>query len=98
MRLTIVSKFYRDIPEFRDVLISWMKSQTRNVGYVFCYESGLKIEFFLWYMLRTLSCVWRVNNYSYKKCFERDLLVKWLREGVLTIIALYRISGSGYRE
>ena len=46
MRLTIVSKFYRDIPEFRDVLISWMKSQARNVGYVFCYESGLKIEFF----------------------------------------------------
>lgn len=53
MRLTIVSKFYRDIPEFRDVLISWMKSQARNVGYVFCNESGLKIEFFLWYMLRT---------------------------------------------
>ena len=53
MRLTIVSKFYRDIPEFRDVLISWMKSQARNVGYVFCYESGLKIEIFLWYMLRT---------------------------------------------
>ena len=40
----------------------------------------------------------RVNNYSYKKCFERDLLVKWLREGVFTIIALYRISGSSYRE
>lgn len=47
MRLTIVSKFYRDIPEFiKDVLISWMKSQARNVGYVFCYESGLKIEFY----------------------------------------------------
>lgn len=46
MRLTIVSKFYRDIPEFRDVLISWMKSQARNVGYVFCYESGLKFAIF----------------------------------------------------
>lgn len=46
MRLTIVSKFYRDIPEFRDVLISWMKSQARNVGYVFCYESVLKSSFF----------------------------------------------------
>ena len=45
-----------------------------------------------------LCFIWRVNNYSYKKCFERHLLVKWLREGVLTIIALYRISGSGYRE